>query len=60
MPTKKINHLHWRSLRIVYKDNIISSFEDLLKWDKSFTIHKNKIHSPAMELFKVKGNLSKI
>ena len=26
----KINHLHERSLRIVYEDNI-SSFEDLLK-----------------------------
>ena len=34
---KKINHLHERALRIVYKD-FISSFEDLLKRDKSVTI----------------------
>ena len=54
----KINHLHERSLRIVYKDNI-SSFEDLLKKDRSFTIHQRNIQSLAIELFKVKGNLSK-
>ena len=54
----KINHLHERSLRIVYKDNI-SSFEDLLKKDRSFTIHQMNIQSLATELFKVKGNLLK-
>ena len=53
----KINHLHEPSLRIVYEDNI-SSFEDLLKRDKSFTIHQRNIQSLAIELFKVKGNLS--
>ena len=53
----KINHLHERSLRIVYKDNI-SSFEDLVKRDKSFTIHQSNIQSLAIELFKAKGNLS--
>ena len=34
----KINHLHERSLRIVYKDSN-SSFKDLLKKDNSFTVH---------------------
>ena len=53
----KISHLHERSLRIVYEDNI-SSLEDLLKRDKSFTIHQRNIQSLAIELFKVKGNLS--
>ena len=53
----KINHLHEPSLQIVYKDNI-SSFEDLLKKDRSFTIHQRNIQSLAIELFKVKGNLS--
>ena len=53
----KINHLNERSLRIVYADNI-SSFEDLLKKDRSFTIHQRNIQSLAIELFKVKGNLS--
>ena len=51
----KINHIHERSLRIVYKDNI-SSFEELLKKDKSFCIHHRNIQSLAIE--KVKNNLS--
>ena len=53
----KINYLHERSLRMVYKDNT-SSLEDLLKRDKLFTIHKGNIQSLAKELFKVKENLS--
>ena len=54
---KKINHLHERALRIAYKD-YIGSFEDLLKRDKSVTIHHRNIQSLAIELFKVKQNLS--
>ena len=42
----KINHIHERSLRIVYKDNI-SFFEELLKKDKL-----------AIGFFTVKNNLS--
>ena len=53
----KINHLHERSLQILYKDSI-SSFENLLKKDRSFTIHQRNIQSIAIELIKVKGNLS--
>ena len=53
----KVNHLHEGSLRIVYKDNI-SSFEDLLKKARSLNIHQRNIQSLAIELFKVKGNLS--
>ena len=49
----KINHIHERVLRIVYKYNI-SSFEELLKKDKSFCIHDRNIQSLAIELFKVK------
>ena len=42
---------------MVYRD-YTSSFEDLLKRDKSVTIHHRNIQSMAMELFKVKKNLS--
>ena len=55
----KINHLHERSLRIVYKDNY-SSYVDLLAKDKSFTIHQRNIHSLAIELFGGKRNLSNV
>ena len=53
----KVNHLHERSLRIVYKDNIIS-LEDILKSDKLLTINQRNIQSLAIKLFKIKGNLS--
>ena len=49
---KNINHLHERALRIVYKD-YISSFEDLLKRDKSVTINHMNIQPLAIEIFKV-------
>ena len=55
----KINHLHERSLRIVYKDNY-SSYVDFLAKDKLFTIHQKNIQSLAIELFKVKRNLSNV
>ena len=53
----KINHVHERCLRIAYKDNI-SSFEELLKKDKYFFMHHINIQSSAIELCKVKINLS--
>ena len=39
----KINHLHQRSLCIVYKDK--SSFKELLLRDDSFTVRHKNIHS---------------
>ena len=54
---KKINQLHERALLVV-KKHYNSSFEDLLKRAKSVTIHNRNIQSLAIELFKVKRNLS--
>ena len=54
----KINHLHERSLRIVYKDNY--SYVDLRTMNKSFTIHQRNLQSLAIELSKAKRNLSNI
>ena len=52
----RINHLHERSLRIVYKDNY-SSYLNLLVIGKSFTVHQRTVQFLAIELFKVKSNL---
>ena len=44
----KINRLHER---IVYKDTV-TSFENLLTKDKSFTIHHQNIQSLAIDIYK--------
>ena len=54
---RKINHLHERSLRIVYKDSV-SSFHELLQKDHSFIIHHRNIQSLTIELCKTKEYLS--
>ena len=43
----KINKLHERTLRILYKDDY-SSFEELLIRDGSISIHNRNIHSVAI------------
>ena len=52
----KINKLHERALRIVYNDTI-TSFEELLVKDKTFTIHHQNIHSLAIKIYKAMNNL---
>ena len=54
---KKINHIHERALRLVYQD-YTATFEELLKKDSSLTFHHRNIHHVAIEMFKVKHNLS--
>ena len=54
---KRINRIQERSLRIVYQDSI-SSFEALLKKDKSFTIHERNIQKLGVELYKVAYGIS--
>ena len=53
----RINRIHERSLRIAYRDQE-SSFKELLKQDKSFTIHERNLQRLAIEMFKVKNNLA--
>ena len=52
-----INRIHERALRIVYRDDILS-FEDLLIKDGSVRIHHRNIQLLAIELYKSKHLLS--
>ena len=52
----RINHIHERGLRIVYRD-YSSSFEDLLKKNGSVCVHHRNIQHVAIAMFKVKNNL---
>ena len=48
----KINKLHERSLRLVYKKSNLT-FQQLLEKDKSFTIHERNLQKLAVEMYKV-------
>ena len=53
----RINHLHERSLKIVYNDNV-SLFEELLQGDQSVNIHHSNIRLIKIELYKTRKNIS--
>ena len=53
----KINKLHERALRLVYKNDSLT-FQDLLKLDNSFTVHERNLQKLATEMYKVKNHLS--
>ena len=53
----KINKLHERALRIVYKNENLC-FQELLDLDNSVTIHQRNLQKLVVEMYKVKNNLS--
>jgi len=53
----RINKIHERALRLVYNDNI-STFSELLTKDGSFCIHHRNIQKLAIEMYKIKNNMS--
>ena len=53
----RINRIHVRALRIVYND-LVSTFDELLTKEKSFTIHHRNIQTLAIEIYKVINNVS--
>ena len=53
----KINHIHERALRLAYND-YSTSFESLLEKDKSVTIHDRNLQYLAVEMFKLKNEIS--
>ena len=54
---RRINKLHERALRLVYRDHT-STFNQLLSRDKTFSIHDGNLQKLALEMYKVKNNLS--
>ena len=54
---ERINHIHERALRIVYKD-FNSSFQELLIEDNSLNIHHRNLQKLVTEIFKVKNGCS--
>ena len=53
----KINKLHEKALRIVYKNDNLT-FQELLDMENSITIHQKNLQSLAIEMYKVKNNIS--
>ena len=53
----KINRLQEQALRLIYND-YISSFEELLSKDGTFTIHEQNIQNLGIEMFKSLNDLS--
>ena len=53
----RINRIHERALRLVYKD-YTSTFGELLLKDNSFRIHHRNLQKLAIEIFKVKLGLA--
>ena len=55
----KINKLHERALRLVYKNEHLT-FNELLDLDKSVTIHQRNLQKLAVEMYKAKHHISPI
>ena len=53
----KIDKLHERALRVVYKNQNLT-FEELLEKDNSVTIHQRNLQNLAIEMYKIKHKLS--
>ena len=55
--THKVNHLHERSLQILYQD-YLSSYAELLQKDNSVTVHTRNIQLLTIEIYEVKHIIS--
>ena len=55
----KINKLHERALRVVYKNDDLT-FQQLLEKDNSITIHDRNLQKLAIEMYKAKHKISPV
>ena len=55
----KINRIHERALRVIYKDKSLS-FHQLLEKDNSVSIHQRNLQTLVIEMYKCKHGLSPI
>ena len=53
----RINKIHERALRLVYKNETFLSFDDLLKRNKSVSIHQKNLQILATEIYVTKNDL---
>ena len=53
----RINKTHERALRLVYKNETFLFFDDLLKRDRSVSIHQKNLQILATEIYKTKNDL---
>ena len=53
----RINKIHEKALRLVYKDETNFSLDDLLKKDKSVSIHQRNLQILATEIYEVRNDL---
>ena len=54
---RRINHIHERALRLTYGD-YTASFQELLKKDKTVSIHHKNLQHLAIEMYKIKNDLA--
>ena len=53
----RINEIHEKALILVYKDKTNLSLDDLLKKDKSVSIHQRNLQTLAIEIYKERNDL---
>ena len=53
----RINKIHKKALRLVYKDKANLSLDDLLEKDKSVSIHQRNLQTLVIEIYKVRNDL---